>query len=58
MQKTRTQNSRKPRPRIFSQHFEQLITAMRSDPARFKQFSPSTKLQLSVYLDLRKGLAG
>jgi hypothetical protein len=31
---------------------------MRSDPTMFKTFSPSAKLQLSVYLDLRKGLAG
>jgi hypothetical protein len=54
MQKTRTKNSRKPRPRIFSQHFEQLIAVMRNDPTRFRLFSPATKMQLSVYLDLKE----
>jgi hypothetical protein len=55
MQKTRTQNSRQPRPRIFSQHFEQLIAIMREQPERFRRVRPETKRQLSTYLDLKGG---
>jgi hypothetical protein len=57
--KQRTKNSRAPQPRraTHSNYFESLITVMRSDPSRFRLIRPETKLQLSVYLDLRRGTA-
>jgi hypothetical protein len=55
MRKQRTQNSREPVPRGFvrNEWYEQVERIMRTDPARFRLFSPTTKYCLSVYLDLK-----
>jgi hypothetical protein len=54
MPKNRTKNSRRV---VFSRHYEDALAIMRQQPARFRAFSPQLKMQLSVYLDLRKGQA-
>jgi hypothetical protein len=56
MPKTRTKNSRGPRPRkaIHSAYFERLTSIMRSDPTRFHRFSAGVKYQLSIYLFMKE----
>lgn len=57
MQKERTKNSREytPRGRVYSSHYEGMLTIMRTEPGRFRRFSPQSKLALAVYLDLKRG---
>lgn len=50
----RTEQPPVPRGFVENLWYEQVERIMRTDPARFRLFSPATKYCLGVYLDLKQ----